>query len=87
MKSKRTNILLGIIATCLVLLTLIQLEIWPTNANANEIPNTNNSIINSDKYTLYEYDGKLLLLNTETGRIGYRLESNTQMWYTYMPSR
>ena len=37
MKSKRTNILLGIIAINLTLLTLIQLEIWPTKANANEL--------------------------------------------------
>ena len=36
MKSKKTNILLGIIAINLTLLTLIQLEIWPTKANANE---------------------------------------------------
>jgi hypothetical protein len=37
MKSKKTNILLGIIAINLTLLTLIQLEIWPTKANANEL--------------------------------------------------
>ena len=37
MKSKRTDILLGIIATSLVLLALIQLELWPTQANANEL--------------------------------------------------
>ena len=36
MKSKRTNILLGIIAINLTLLTFIQLEIWPTKANAND---------------------------------------------------
>jgi len=34
MKSKKTNILLGIIAINLTLLTFIQLEIWPTKANA-----------------------------------------------------
>ena len=34
MKSKKTNILLGVIAINLTLLTLIQLEIWPTKANA-----------------------------------------------------
>jgi len=37
MKLKRTNILLGIIAVNLSLLTIIQLEIWPTKANANEL--------------------------------------------------
>ena len=37
MKSKKTNILLGIIAINLTLLTFIQLEIWPTKANANEL--------------------------------------------------
>ena len=37
MKSKKTNVLLGIIAINLTLLTLIQLEIWPTKANANEL--------------------------------------------------
>ena len=37
MKSKKTNILLGIIAINLTLITLIQLEIWPTKANANEL--------------------------------------------------
>jgi len=37
MKSKKTNILLGVIAINLTLLTLIQLEVWPTNANANEL--------------------------------------------------
>ena len=36
MKSKNKNILLGIIAINLTLLTLIQLEIWPSQANANE---------------------------------------------------
>ena len=40
MKSKKTNILLGIIAINLTLLTLIQLEIWPTKANANELEST-----------------------------------------------
>ena len=37
MKSKKTNILLGIIAINLSLLTIIQLEIWPTKVNANEL--------------------------------------------------
>jgi len=37
MKSKKTNIFLGIIAINLTLLTLIQLEIWPTKANASEL--------------------------------------------------
>ena len=37
MKSKKTNILLGIIAINLTLLTLIQLEIWPAKANASEL--------------------------------------------------
>ena len=36
MKPKNKNILLGIIAINLTLLTLIQLEIWPSKANANE---------------------------------------------------
>jgi len=42
MKSKRTNILLGIIAINLTLLTLIQLNIWPTTVNANELNSTLN---------------------------------------------
>ena len=37
MKSRKTNILLGIIAINLTLLTFIQLEIWPNKANANEL--------------------------------------------------
>ena len=37
MKSTKTNILLAIIAFNLTLLTFIQLEIWPTKANANEL--------------------------------------------------
>jgi len=37
MKSKKTNTLLAIIAINLTLLTLIQLEIWPTKANATEL--------------------------------------------------
>ena len=37
MKTKRTNILLGIIAINLTLLTFIQLGIWPTKAHANEL--------------------------------------------------
>ena len=37
MKSKKTNILLGIIAINLTLLTVIQLGIWPTKVNANEL--------------------------------------------------
>ena len=37
MKSKKTNILLAVIAINLTLLTFIQLEIWPTKANANEL--------------------------------------------------
>jgi len=37
MKSRKTNIFLGIIAINLTLLTLIQLEIWPTKANASEL--------------------------------------------------
>ena len=35
MKSKKTNILLSIIAINLTLLTLTQLEVWPTKAKAN----------------------------------------------------
>jgi len=36
MKSKKTNILLAVIAINLTLLSVIQLGIWPTKANANE---------------------------------------------------
>ena len=46
MKSKKTNILLGIIAINLTLLTLIQLEIWPTKANATELNSNLNSNLN-----------------------------------------
>ena len=56
MKSRKTNILLGVIAINLTLLTLIQLEIWPTKANANEVEL--NSAINYGLVPLNE-DGSI----------------------------
>tara|TARA_B100001057_G_scaffold227051_1_gene227451 strand:- start:277 stop:540 length:264 start_codon:yes stop_codon:yes gene_type:complete len=40
--NKLKNIFLGIIAINLTLLTLIQLNIWPTTVNANELNSTLN---------------------------------------------
>ena len=64
MKSQRTNILLGIIAINLTLLTLIQLEIWPVKANANELTSNLNY--------------GLVPLN-EDGSINVNINSSTQI--------
>jgi len=72
------NSLLGIIAFFLVLLTLIQLEVWPTKAIAN------NSTTNISKFSLFEYDGELLLLNTENGRVEKRAGRMSIEWKPYM---
>ena len=37
MNLKRTNFLLALITLCLMTNILIQLEIWPTKANANQL--------------------------------------------------
>ena len=72
MKSKKTNVLLGIIATCLVLLTSNQLEIWPTKANANEFgldPSINYGLVPLNE------DGSIdVNINSSTGMLDVNLE-------------
>ena len=67
MKSRKTNILLGVIAINLTLLTLIQLEIWPTKANANELEL--NSGINYGLVPLNE-DGSINIGTMDVNLIG-----------------
>ena len=64
MKSRKTNILLGIIAINLTLLTLIQLEIWPTKANANDLGL--NSAINYGLVPLNEDGSMNVNINSST---------------------
>ena len=64
MSSKKTNILLGIIAINLTLLTVIQLEVWPAKANANELglnPSINYGLVPLNK------DGSINVNISSTG--------------------
>ena len=86
MKSRKTNILLGVIAINLTLLSLVQLEIWPTKAKANHL-NITSPTISQGNYqgfssawhnsTINENYNYKYLINTHTG----------QMWVMKMGSK
>ena len=88
MISKKTNVLLGIIATCLVLLTLIQLDVWPTKANANEFgldPSINYGLVplNEDgsiNVNIASDDPLNVNVSTIRGRRPAMGKTNTGMW-------
>ena len=74
MKSKKTNILLGIIAINLTLLTLIQLEIWPVKANANTNELELNSNLNYGLVPL-NVDGSIdVNINSSNGTMDVNIE-------------
>ena len=88
MKSKKTNILLGIIAINLTLLTLIQLEIWPAKANANHLNITNPTLLQGNyqgfssawhNSTINEDYNFKYLINTYTGQMWY-MKKGTKRW-------
>jgi len=74
MKLKKTNMLLGIIAINLTLLTFIQLDVWPVKANANSNEFALNSSINYGLVPMNE-DGSINVnLNSSNSIIDVNLE-------------